>query len=445
VLGVIGGAGALGANADTYRVQTVTSDTVLQLEKLNGATFDWTTGTAQPWRLYVPDVADTGTNHAFATQAGFRIPARPLDASIATSTTLTPTIVPAVLTASSADPLSGLAARTSSVTGLAFTTNVQAVNSVSTSELDVLYGLAIDALLDDDLPEREVNIVWSARSSSNIDTKLSNHVLQQKASGIGRMALFSPPLDTLAFATAVGDSAPGAGAHRIREGIYNWPGIQTFVGEAVGINVKGADGLLTKDGILDTPATGWAASILSKLQPELNPGQTSDPVKTIMSTAIGIQRGVTGLGIGQYTQLKAKGIMAPRNDRTAGMIFQSGVTRSLNAGEKEIYTRRFSFFVEDSIAAALVPFTKELLRETLKDRIVGIIHDFFDGLLSELNPSAARIAGYAVDARSGNTAELSNAGIYVVKYQCEMITVANTIVQQASVGFGVLNIDQISG
>lgn len=445
VIGVIGGAAGLGANADTYRVVSIDSATAIHVEKQSGATFDWTTTTNLPFRVHVSECADSGGTHIATDIAGYRVPMRPLDATVAAATLLTPTIVPAAVTAVSADPLSGLAARTDPTTGLVYTAAVQAPNAVSAPELDVLYGLAIDALLDDDLPEREVNILWSARSSANIDVKGTSHVLVQKQNGIGRLWLFSPPLDTTVFATAIGDSAPGAGANRAREGQYNWPGVQTFVGEAVGTLVKGADGLLYKTGLLDVTSNGLAASVFSALPPERNPGQASDPVQTIMKPFVSIQRGVTGLGIGQYTQMKSKGIMGPRLDRTAGMIFQSGVTRSIIDGEKEVYTRRFSFFVEDSIAAALVPYTKELLTESLKDKIVGAIHDFFEGLLSEQNPSAARIRGFSVDPKSGNTAQLGNAGIYVVKYNCEMIQLANTIAQVANVGFGTLTIDQLSG
>lgn len=445
VLGVIGGAAGLGANADTYRVRAVTDADTLSLERLDGSVFDWTTATALPWRIHVAECADSGGNVALSAAGGYKIPARPLDATIAAATSVSPTVIPPALTAVGADPLSGLMLRTDPTTGLVYTAAVQAPNAVSSPELDALYSTAIDALIDDDLPEREVTVLWSARSSANIDIKGSAHVAAQKASGVGRLWLFAPPLDMTTLSTALGDTAPGAGAHRARENIFNWPGIRTFVKDAVGTNVKGADALLYKDGILDTPSTSWDAAVLSQLPPERNPGQTSDPVKTIMTTAIGIQRGVTGLGIGQYKQLKAKGIMAPRLDRSAGVIFQSGVTRSIQAGEKEIYTRRFSFYVEDSIAQFLVPFTKELMTESLKDRIVGVITDFFDGLLSVAIPSAARIRAFEINARSGNTKQMNDAGIFVVQYSAEMILVANTIVQQANVGFGVLQIDQLAG
>lgn len=444
VVGVIGAAGAQGANADTYRVRAVTDADTLSVEKLDGTAFDWTTGTALAWRIHVAECGDTGGENHIGTQAGYRVPVRALDASIAVDVNLTPTTVPEALTASSADPLSGLALRSAPATGIVYTAAVQAANAVNSSSLDALYVTAVDALLDDEPPEREVNIVWAARASSTIDAKLKSHALAQKANGVGRIAIFSPPLDTLTLATVIGDASPGVGANRYREGIYSWPGARTFVREAVGLRIKGADGLLYADGVLDSPAASWAAAVLSKLAPERNPGQSRDPVQEVMSLALGIQRGVTGLGIGEYKALKRTGVMALRNDRQVGRIFQSGVTRSLLAGERDINVRRFSFFVQDSVAAFLLPFSKEPVSENLKDRIVGALTDFFELLLSRNNPAAARIRAYRLDPRSGNTAATEQAGIYVVKYAIEMIPIANTIVQQTNIGLGVIDVQQLA-
>jgi hypothetical protein len=444
VLGVIGGAGALGANADTYRVRAVTDDDTLSLEKMDGTTFDWTTGTAQPWRIHIASCADTGGENHIGTQAGYRVPARALDATIAIDTNLTPTTVPEALTAQGADSLSGLTMRSAPTTGIVYTAAVQAANAVNGSALDALYVSAIEALIDDDLPEREVNLLWAARSSAVIDTTLKAHTLAQKANGIGRMAVFSPPLDTLTLSTVIGDTTPGVGTNRWREGIYSWPGVRTFIKDAVGFPIKGADGLLYDDGILDTPAASWAIAIMTKLVPERDPGQARDPVKTTMSPILGIQRGVTGLGIEAYKALNRSGIMGARMDRVVGPIFQSGVTRSAIAGEREINVRRFSFFIEDSVAAFLLPYSKEPMSESLKDDIVGGLRGFFDGMAKPSAKGAARIAGFQIDPKTGNTKETARASIYVVKYAVEMIAIAKVIVHIANVGYGVLDIKDLT-
>ena len=443
VLGVISGAGALGANANTYRVRAVTSDTQLSLEKLGGALFDWTTGTSQPWRIHEASVADTGTTNHIGTVSGYRVPMRTLDSTIAVDTNLTPTVVPTALTSNTADPLSGLGARSAPTTGLVHVAAVQGPNAVSASALDALYVLAIDALKQDDTPENEVNLIWPARYSAVIDQKVIAHCLEVKATGRGRMSIISPPLDTLSLTTVLGNGAGGAGYQRAEESQFSWPGAQTFMSEAVGKSIKGADGMTYTDGIVDTTGGGWLAAVESQLAPERNPGQASDPVKTVMAQTLGIQRGITGLGINEYKRLKAGGVIAMRNDRRVGRIFQSGVTRSVIPGQQLINRRRFSFFVQDSLADLLMIFTKEPLTESLKDRIVGVHVDFFEGLLSPENPRAARIAGYSLDPKEGNTPEMTDAGIYVVKHTVEMLATADNIVLVSEVGYGFLRVADV--
>lgn len=444
VIGVIGGAGALGGNAFTFRVRGVTSDTVLDLELHDGSNFDWVTGASLPFRIHTWDVADTGGQVNFAAQSGYNIPARPLDATIAVSVKLSPTIVPIAETADNADPLSGLHMATSSVTGLVYTANVQAPNAAANATLDALYYTAIDSLLNDDLPEREVDIVWPARYSATIDQKITSHVLAQKANGIGRIGIVSPPLSVTDPSVVLGDASPGVGFSRARESLMTWPGFSTFVTAAVGVNVKGADGLLHADGMLDTPASGWLASCLSQLAPERNVGQASDPIQTIMANTIGIQRGVSGLDLNYYSLAKARGLCSGRNDRSAGRIFQSDVTRSLNPGETLIRVRRFSFFIQDTLAQALMPLSKEPLSEELKDTIITTHIDFFEQLLSRKNPAGQRILAYTVDPNSGNTPELNEAGIYVVIHSVEMLPTADDIVLQSQVGYGVVQVSQLN-
>jgi len=441
VIGVIGGAGALGANADTYRVRLVTSGTALSLEKLDGTNFDWTTTTNLPYRIHPGDVADTGGLAAVATQSGYRIPARPLDATIAINLLLTPTVVPDALTGTTAAPLSGLMARSAPVTGLVYTATIQAPNAVNNAAIDSLYDSAINALLADDLPEREVNIMWSARHSDTIATLLRAHVLRQKQNGIGRMAHIAPALSQVNVSTVLGDVAPGVGANRAREVVYNWPGVLTFVKEAVGKSVKIATGVLVTDGYLDVPSDGFAVMCESVIAPERNPGEASDNIKTAMAKVVGLQSGLpAGMDINVYKRMKARGIMGPRIDRNSGPIFQSGVTSSLNAGEKEINVRRFSFFIQDSLAAFLAPLAKLPMSEQLKDETVARHIEFFDGLKSTRVPSAARIRDYIVDPIGGNRPDLENAGVFVVKHLVEMISIAEVLVVDSKVGYGVIDV-----
>lgn len=439
VLGVVGGAGALGANAATYRVKTITSATALELEHMDGTTFDWTTGTSQPWRVHTYDVADSGVSLAIAAEAGCRIPCRPLDTTITTSVLLTPTIVPPAVTADNADPLSGLQAITDPTTGVVYVAALHAPNVTVSATLEALYVNAFDSLLGDDEPEREVNIVWAARYSNVIDNKAASHALVAKQNGIGRVSITAPTIAQIDPTITLSDGVGGVGNARARENIFTWPGFQTYASELVGYQIKGADGITHADGIADTPGSGWLASCLSQLAPERNVGQSSDPIETIMSATMGIQRGLsTSLDETYYKAAKARGVCSGRNDRTLGRVFQSDVTRSLKSGETLIRVRRMSFFIQDSLAEALAPLSKEPLNEDLKDHIVTAHMDFFEQLMSNTNPPARRILAYSLDTDSGNTPELEADGIYVVIHTCEMLPTADDIVLQSTVGYNTV-------
>lgn len=440
VVGVIGAGGAQGANADTYRVVSITDADTIVVQKMDGTNFDWTTGTGMAWRLHHASDADTGLDHQFSEEQGYLIPARPLDATVAASTLLTPTVVPPALSASSADPLSGLAARTTTnAAGLVYTAAIQAPNAPNVAGIDALYQLAINALLNDETPSNEVDIVFSARKSANIRNYLKQHVLDASARALTRVETSSPSLDAvLSVSAAVADSDPGVGANRDERVIYDWPGVRTFVPEAVGFSVKLADGTTTSDGILDVTSDGWMAVVLSNLPPERNPGQSAPPVPELLSPILGFQRGLTDkLNMNHYIQLRSKGIAAPRIDRSAGPIFQSGITTSLTAGQKNINRRRMADFIEDSIAIRINQYVKLLLTDDVKDSAVSEIEAFLTELRSPDNPPAQRIADYAVDRVSGNTPQLEAQGIFVIIVQVRTLSTADFIVLQFEIGEGV--------
>lgn len=438
VLGQIGGAGPLDANADTYRVTAdAVLDTQLVVEKLDGSSFDWTTGEELPFRVHPSSDADSGGANAVGDAGAYGTPARPLDATIAVSTELTPTTDPPAPTQTTWDPLSGLKMRTDDTTALTFDATVQAPNAANNAAIDALYDLAIDSLLTEDLPGREVAILFSARHSPTIRSKLRSHVLTASERGVGRTCILSPQLDTQDTTSAIADTDPGVGGNRDERVDYAWPGAKTSVREAVGFAMGVADGTTTEDGILDVHLDGWLASLLSNLAPERNPGQSTAPVPAVMSGIQGFQRGVSGLDINDYKQYRAKGIAALRIDRTAGAIFQSGITTSLIAGQKNIARRRMADFIEDSLAAGLNGFSKQPLSDALKDSSVAEVDAFLSGLLSPNNPPAQRIAGYLIDDESGNTPELEAQGIFVIIAKVRTLASADVIVVQAEVGEAV--------
>lgn len=436
VLGVIGGAGALGSNADTYRVVSVTSATALVVEKMDGSSFAFATSSTQPWRIHTATTADTGTSDI--TNAGgvdYSVPARPLDATIAAASLLQPSVVPPALTATTADPLSGLeAAAFPGSGGIVYDGTVQAPNVGVGANLDALYLTSIAAVNINEEPANDANILWAARTSTNIRASLNTQANNHSANGTGCSAVVAPGLDTQSLAAAIAATDPGVGANRSERVDYCWPGVRTFVPEAAGISLSGADGTQVTDGTLDDRWDGWMAVLLSNLNPELNPGQSASPVPALLSPILAFQRGAPSLGLSEYIRLRASGVAAPKMDLSTGFILQSGVTSSLVSGQTSIKRRRMADFIEDSLAQALNQFTKQLLTNALKDQITAETNAFLSDLLSPENPSAQRIAAYQVDPKSGNTPTLLGQGIFVLIVNVQLLPSADFIVLQASIG-----------
>lgn len=434
VLGVIGGAGALGANAGTYRVVSITNATTLVVQKLDGSSWAWTTGTAQPWRLHKASTFDSApVAAALATNLGYSVVARPLDATVAAATQITPTIVPPAGTAVSWDILSGLSAWTHPTAALTYDAAIHAPNVASSATLDARYQSAIDGILSDDAPARDINIVVAARKTSTIRSKLKSHVLTASQRGLTRRAVISPAVNQVTFNAVIGDTDPGVGANRSDRIDYSWPGALTSVPEAVGFAITTADGKTTTDGILDTTGDTWLAAVESALAPERNPGQAAPPVPGVLAPVIGFSRGTPKLAMPEYTLMRQFGIAGLRFDRVSGPIFQSGITSSLVSGEKNISRRRMADFIQDSIAQALNPLCKLPLTPELRDTIVGEISAFLTQLQAPDQPSARRIESFLIDDKSGNTPQTLAAGVFVVIVKVRLTPTADFIVLQTDV------------
>jgi len=449
VLGVISGAGALGANAFTFRVVAdAVADTTLTVEKMDGSSFTWSSGTTLPYRIHPASDGDSagvlGDSAQLSDTAGYRVPCRVLDAGgVAAATLVPPVSVPPVGTASSWDALSGLQMRSHVSTGFVFVAATQTPNVNATSSgdslaaMEALYATAVDALLNDEAPSRDVNILFLARTTTVLRAKVKSHVLSASAVGVGRIGINSPGLTTVSVASVTGSTDPGVGTNRNERVLYSWPGVKTYVPEAVGISLGTADGSSTMDGILDTRGDGWLAAVLSNLPPERNPGQATSPVPEVLAPILGFQRAMPSLGMQEYMALRAAGICGLRNDVTSGFIFQSGVTSSLTSGEKNINRRRMADFVQDSLSRRLVSFAKLPLTQNLKDTIVGEIDAFLVGLQSPNNPPAQRISGFLIDDISGNTPDLEARGVYVVITKVRTLATNDFFVLQTEVGEGV--------
>ena len=439
VIGVIGGAGALGANARTFRVISIDSATQLTVEEQDGSSFDWTTGAALPYRVEPGSNADSGPGaNQLSEAAGYDVLARPLDATLATGIELAPSVVPSAGTAGSWDSLSGLTAKVHPSTPLTFEAALHAVNAAASATIDARYQAAFDALLSDDFPERDINIIVAARKSNTIRTKMDSHVLVASERGLTRRGITSPPINQLTLSTVLGDTGNGVGATRDERLDYAWPGARTSIPEAVGFSIATSDGKTTSDGILDVTGDTWLSSVESVLPPERNPAQSAPPVPTVLAPVTAFARGTPKLDISGYTQLRSRGIVGLRFDKTVGPHFQSGITTSLISGEKNIFRRRMADFLQDAMAARLVQLSKLPLTQQNKDDMITELDAFLVDLQSPDNPSAQRIDSFSNDDTSGNTEATRVNNIHVIITKVRLTPTGDFIVLQTDIGTGVV-------
>lgn len=436
VLGVIGAAGAAGDLAGTYRVQNVISSSALTLETLDGSSLAIPLGADLPFRIHPASTADTGGEAALADDAGYLFPVRTLDAAIAGQEVLAPVNPDAAATASFWLPFSGLK-MIAHPDGLDHNA-AQEANAASSSDLDDLYKAAIQATMTEDLPVGGSSFILCARTSSAIRQALSQHVQLAQDNGMLRMTCISPELTVTSLNSVLASADPGVGANRSDRVIYNWPGARVLITEAVGVPLKGADGVLRTDGILDVPSDAWATSVMASLPQERDPGQSAEPVKTVLSPILGLQRSAPPLGLAEHKLMKKAGIMALRIDRTVGPVFQEGITTSLVEGRQDINRRRFADFVQISLAEIYNLYAKQPLTDTLKDAITSETEAFLAGLLSATNPALARIVEYQVDNVNGNTPDREAQGIYVVISRVKMIGIAKYLGVQSEIGPNVV-------
>lgn len=312
--------------------------------------------------------------------------------------------------------------------------------ALSESAIDAAYAAAIEATKDINGPTKEVNVVWSARQSNAIRTKLRTNAIEASAAGcFGRMAVVRPPLGTAKTVALSGSAAPGVGAYRDQRVIYTYPGVNTFVPAIAARGTAGGAGF-TATGNVDVGADGFMASILSQLPPEENPGQLT----AFASAVNGLETGAPALEMADYVQFRAKGIAAPRMD-DGTMIFQSGVT-AVDPGTypqlRNIARRRMADFIQDSLARRVKSYGKKLSTFVRRKAIEGEIRKFLTGLLSANQPAFQRIAGFTVDVKSGNTPDSLAQGIFRIIVKVRTLASLDAIVLATTIGEAV-EVDEV--
>lgn len=310
--------------------------------------------------------------------------------------------------------------------------------ALSEAALDAKYIEAIDATLNSNAISREGNIIAAARQSNAVRVRLRSNAIQASAEGLlGRMAVIRPPLNTARSVALSTTSQPGVGAYRDQRVVYAYPGAATFVPQIAVRGVGGGDGF-SADGVIDTGFDSWVMSVMSQLNPEENPGQETG----FLTEIIGPERGnddVQDLRINDYKAFRAQGIAALRMDDGVAVI-QSGVT-SVNPATfpnlRNIARRRMADFIQDTLARSLKKFSKKLNTRDRRATMVGELRAFLESLLSRNNLASQRIAGFTLDAKSGNTPEQLAQGIFRVILKVRTLSSLDVIVLDTTVGEAV--------
>lgn len=433
VIGVLGAPMGLGANASTYRVRSVTNGTTLVLELLDGSSFNWTTTTGLPWRIYPALVGDTGGNHTITDPAGYTIPARPLDATISAATICSPTVAPPAPSATTWAALSGLKFSTHITQPLTYTAAVQAPGAASSTSIDVLYQAALDGLLGDRFPASTIGGVCCARKSQNIALYTRQHCQESFAGGHPRIGFIAPAVNVNTPGQVTAASYPGVEPLRDAPGEINyyWPPIKVLpITAAVGTSIATADGQTTVNGDLDMPMDEYAMALFTMLPPEESPGKASAPVPQCFATIVDYARGIAAPSLGTYELLKSRGVCAVKIDTPPAQI-QSAVNTVLPTQAIDPNTaqnrRAFANFLIVSLSEIAKPSSKELATASQVDHLTGAIDRFLTGLGPEGSGfTPQRIKDFQVTRIS--TSDEEDLGVYKFKVDVKMLSTMDYIV-----------------
>lgn len=285
-------------------------------------------------------------------------------------------------------------------------TNATVLNRLTSSQMDVRYLTAIDATIDVSGTPFDINIMYSARTTERIMQALRDNAVSATATGHrARKAIIAPPLATTR-AIAEGDTGVGVGnTGREQRAFYNFPGLTTFIPEIANLGELGGPGF-TDDGVINIRSDGFYASVASILPPEENRGQQLSDTNYGAMNALSLEdrynkevAGGIGLTIDDYILFRADGIIAPRADRTSGLIFQSDVTSVNPTTQPSLVDAKRRFmgdFIIDSLGDIGANYVKKLNTPARRRAFIAVVNGFLEGLKTPNQPDFSRIADYKV-------------------------------------------------
>lgn len=316
----------------------------------------------------------------------------------------------------------------------AVTNNLPIDAALTEIELDNQYLAAIAKTKSVKNAVKRTNIIVSARQSNTLRAALKQNQFEASTEGcFGRVTCIRPPLGTTRATARSTSAQPGVGAYRSRGVFYCFPGVRTKVPQIALRGIAGGAGF-TVDGVINTGFDMWLASLLSQLPPEEDVGQETGFLTGILDLEENAD--VADLRIEDYIAFKASGIVAPRIDEGVCVV-QSAVTSVdplIDPAGTPIARKRFTYYLQDTMAPRLNAYAKKLATNDRRAAIVSDIEGFSDTLLSKDQPQLQRILAYETDTQSGNTPALLERGIFRIKWRVKMIPPFRAIVLETEVG-----------
>ena len=312
---------------------------------------------------------------------------------------------------------------------------------MSAQQLDAAYRDAIKATDDPNGVSKDIDIIYSARTSAAIIGFLKDNVIETSAEEHNlRKAIVSPPLATTKAEMRTSDTI-GVLACRHQRVMYVGPGFVTYISEIAEVGTANGIGF-SADGIIELRAEGYYASVRSILPPEENAGQfLSRTVYGRDLPVLGLSKqfnkkyGGTPLRTEDYKSFKAAGIIAPKINLGQGAQFQSDVTSVdpvLEIGKVSAARIFFFDFLVNNFRDILRPYSKAQLTPELRRGALAALNSFLSGLKGTDSPALRRILdGIAVDETDA-TAE--GAGQFNIGVRVRMIPAALNINVRAAVG-----------
>lgn len=314
--------------------------------------------------------------------------------------------------------------------------NAQALTAALTeNQLDNAYIAAMDTTLDLAKVSKDANyLLLARRSDALVRAGRANAIKATECGARGRKFVTGDPLGA-----TVSEAVANVANFRSDRVFYTSKGLRVRIPEIAARGTAGGIGF-TADGVITVRPDGPLTTICATRPPEENPGQETRLIEDFFAVnAFG-----ETLDVEAYKAYRAAGIAVPRLDDVAGMVFQSGVTSSLEDGRKNIARRKMADFIQDSIADISAPFVKKLSSEARRDRLRGKIEEFLAQLESAGARENARIDSFSVDdgVNAGNTPASLALGVYRIVERVRTLASLDFIVNETEIGENaVTNVD----